>query len=54
MTEDRPAAPSAFVCPLCERRSYHPKDIEHRFCAACGFVDDVLLARGLSTTTPGS
>jgi hypothetical protein len=23
------------VCPSCLRASYHPKDIEHRFCAAC-------------------
>jgi hypothetical protein len=23
------------VCPVCLRASYHPKDIEHKFCAAC-------------------
>lgn len=31
-----------FVCPLCKRRSYHPMDIREHYCAACGFVDDVI------------
>jgi hypothetical protein len=24
------------VCPMCLLASYHPKDIEHKFCSACG------------------
>lgn len=31
----------AFVCPLCGRASWHPKDAEHRFCGVCGFTEDV-------------
>ncbi len=31
-----------FVCPICKRQSWHPRDAEQRFCAKCGFVDDVL------------
>lgn len=27
-------------CPHCGRVSYHPKDIEHRYCAVCGFHDE--------------
>jgi hypothetical protein len=34
----------AFVCPLCGFRSWHPRDGAERFCASCGFVDDVLEA----------
>jgi hypothetical protein len=33
-------------CPKCHLKSYHPKDIEHRFCAKCGFHDD-LVPKGL-------
>jgi hypothetical protein len=32
----------AFVCPLCGLRSWHPRDGAEDFCAACGFVEDVL------------
>lgn len=32
---------SSIVCPRCRRRSYHPSDIEHRFCRACGYHDDL-------------
>ncbi len=39
------AAP--FVCPICQRHSWHPKDMTERFCSVCGFVDDVLLERSL-------
>jgi hypothetical protein len=38
-----------FICPICQRKSWHPRDAKERFCAACGFVDDVLLK-----TTEGS
>ena len=31
-----------FVCPICKRQSWHPRDAEQRFCAVCGFVDDVV------------
>lgn len=27
----------SIVCPTCGLRSYHPKDIEHKFCAKCGY-----------------
>lgn len=30
----------SITCPKCGRTSYHPKDIEHRFCGQCGFHDD--------------
>jgi hypothetical protein len=30
----RTAEPS-IVCPVCQRRSFHPKDIEHRYCGFC-------------------
>jgi hypothetical protein len=38
----RKPLPPSFVCPLCSLRSFHPKDIEQRLCARCGFVDDVI------------
>jgi ribosomal protein L37E len=44
--------PPSFVCPLCKLRSYHPKDVEHRFCARCGFVDDVIKALLLRPPPP--
>lgn len=25
----------SFTCPKCERTSYHPKDLEQRYCGAC-------------------
>lgn len=31
--------PLSYLCPTCNRRSYHPKDIEERFCGVCGFAD---------------
>lgn len=40
--DEMKSKPPAFVCPLCKRRSYHPVDIAERYCAACGFVDDVI------------
>ncbi len=36
-----PAAPSV-VCPLCGTRSFHPKDVEYRYCVRChAFHDDI-------------
>jgi hypothetical protein len=32
--------PPSITCPKCGRTSYHPKDIEYRFCAACGYHDE--------------
>lgn len=32
----------SIACPRCGRVSYHPKDIEHRFCSTCGFHDDMI------------
>jgi ribosomal protein L37E len=43
----RKPLPPSFVCPLCGLRSYHPKDVTERFCAKCGFIDDVIAARAL-------
>jgi ribosomal protein L37E len=30
-----------YTCPHCGRQSWHPKDAEYRFCAVCGFEDEV-------------
>lgn len=35
----------SIFCRRCRRRSFHPKDIEHRFCGACGFHDVDLSTR---------
>ena len=35
---ERPDAAS-ITCPKCGRESWHPMDVEQRFCAACGFHD---------------
>jgi len=43
----KPGFPPPFVCPICQRGSWHPRDKEERFCGVCGFVDDVLAERGL-------
>ena len=32
--------PRSIQCPRCLRRSYHPKDIEHRYCVFCGFHEE--------------
>jgi ribosomal protein L37E len=37
-----PALP--FVCPICGRPSWHPRDLAERFCRVCGFMDDRLAA----------
>lgn len=29
------APPPSYACPFCGMVSYHPKDLEHRFCARC-------------------
>jgi hypothetical protein len=31
MSNEQPS----FTCPKCDRTSYHPKDLEHRFCGNC-------------------
>jgi Zn ribbon nucleic-acid-binding protein len=31
----------SITCPRCGLVSYHAKDIEHRYCARCGFHDDL-------------
>lgn len=36
------ADPLPFVCPICQRITHNPHDAEQRFCAVCGYVDDVL------------
>jgi hypothetical protein len=28
-------------CPSCHRVSYHPKDVENRFCGQCGWHDQL-------------
>lgn len=33
--------PPSIVCPACGRRSYNPGDIEHRYCAVCGWHADL-------------
>jgi hypothetical protein len=35
-----------FRCPVCERVSYHPKDIEYRYCGHCHyFIGDLVTAQ---------
>lgn len=46
--------PPCFACPLCGLVSYHAKDIEHRFCARCGFVDDVTFLDRMRRIAPKS
>lgn len=31
--------PPAYVCPKCQRQSWHPEDARHRYCGVCGFED---------------
>lgn len=31
----------SITCPKCERTSYHPQDIEHRYCSVCGYHDEL-------------
>jgi hypothetical protein len=26
----------SYTCPICRRDSYHPLDVKHGFCSACG------------------
>jgi ribosomal protein L37E len=28
-------------CPKCCRRSFHPKDIQYKYCSSCGFHEDL-------------
>jgi len=30
---------SFYLCPLCRRKTYHPKDVEHSYCPCCGSAD---------------
>jgi len=30
---------ASLTCPSCGHTTYHPEDIRHRFCVACGFYD---------------
>jgi len=40
-TEPPRPEPPSIVCPRCGRRSYHLRDIQERYCAACHrFHDD--------------
>lgn len=27
--------PLGFRCPVCRRTSYHPRDVQHRYCGFC-------------------
>ena len=39
----------AIKCLLCGRTSWHPKDVEHRYCGNCEvFHDDLAAARRLA------
>jgi hypothetical protein len=33
--EEAPKQPASYTCPKCGRTSYHPKDVEHRYCGNC-------------------
>jgi hypothetical protein len=33
---------ASYICPLCGRMSYHPKDVENRYCSCCGSADGLL------------
>jgi hypothetical protein len=35
-----------FTCPLCRLPSWNPNDARHRYCTACGFVDDPVDKQG--------
>jgi ribosomal protein L37E len=32
---DAPEKPSLITCPKCGRTSYHPMDVNERFCGVC-------------------
>ena len=32
--------PPVFVCPICQRQSWHLDDARERYCISCGFVDE--------------
>lgn len=34
----------SITCPGCGRTSHHPKDIEQRYCGACGYHDHLAIA----------
>lgn len=38
---DEIAGPPSITCPKCKRTSWHPKDIEYRYCGACGYHDGI-------------
>lgn len=35
------AVPPSITCPQCALTSYHPEDVKHRYCAKCGWHDDL-------------
>jgi len=37
--------PSSITCPLCGMTSYHPKDVEHRYCGNCYQFHDMLTGK---------
>jgi hypothetical protein len=41
MTSDAGREIPSTLCPSCGRRSYSAGDIEHRFCGACGWHEDL-------------
>jgi ribosomal protein L37E len=42
---DEPAEPASFTCPVCGRTTYHPRDVEERYCANCSWwTGDPVLA----------
>lgn len=48
-----PKPPASIVCPKCGLRSFHPKDVEHRFCAICGWHKDILRELKMSKGSGG-
>lgn len=34
--------PPSITCPVCEMTSYHPKDIEYRYCGKCHQFHDLM------------
>jgi hypothetical protein len=43
-----PTEKVAFTCPHCGRDSFHPRDLDYRYCGGCHYFVDDVAAQALS------